>query len=82
MMNEKDLRQQIIANSQTILVRHLLENATLPNNNLFHTNPIVNTLLVNAFCQIALRKVDKSTQTLLRIPTKPDFYIRFYLKTK
>lgn len=81
-MNEKELRRRLICNSQTLLARHLVENSSFTsfsNNTLFHNNPIVNTLLANAFYQIMIRKVDKGTQTLLRIPTKPDFYIRYIL---
>ena len=91
-MNDKDLRRRMIGNSRALLARQLFENSTLTRhlvensalNSFAHllqnANPILNSLLANAICQSVLRKVDKGTQTLLRIPTKPTFYIRYKKK--
>ena len=88
-MNDKDLRRRMIGNSRALLARQLFENSALTRhlfensalNSFAHllqnANPILNSLLANVICQSVLRKVDKGTQTLLRIPTKPTFYIRY-----
>ncbi len=88
-MNDKDLRRRMIGNSRALLARQLFENSALTRhlfensalNSFAHllqnANPILNSLLANVICHSVLRKVDKGTQTLLRIPTKPTFYIRY-----
>ncbi len=81
-MNDKEICRRLIGNSRALLARHLVENSalnTFTHNALFqhnHQHPLISTLLANALYQMMMRKVDKGTQTLLRIPTKPTFYIR------
>jgi hypothetical protein len=92
-MNDKEICRRIIGNRRAMLARQLAENSALSNlahsalfhnnnsmgrNALFNNSPLLSSILANALVQIMISKVDKGTQTLLRIPTKPDFYIRYF----
>ena len=78
------LARQLAENSA---LSNLAHSALFHNNNnnnmgrstLFHNSPLLSSILANALVQIMISKVDRGTQTLLRIPTKPDFYIRYLL---
>ena len=56
---------------------HNNNNNNMGHSTLFHNSPLLSSILANALVQIMISKVDRGTQTLLRIPTKPDFYIRY-----